>query len=98
MTAPYDALLRLGWALLIGAGLGILYGALRPLRPRFTTAADLFFLICVLMGWVYWGFGICLGDPRPVGLLAMGLGGMTWEKTVGRYLRPFFTDFGKQSA
>ena len=93
MTAPKEALIILGWALIIGAGLGFLYGALRPLRPRFTTAADLIFLAGALAGWIYWAFGICLGDPRPVGLLAMGLGGLAWEQTAGRWLRPVFRRF-----
>lgn len=91
MSTPAQALQCLGWSCLLGMGLGIVYGFLRPVRPR--ALADVLFLICT--GWtaVYLGFGICRGDLRlgyAAGLLA---GGVAWDLTVGRLLRPVWRGF-----
>ena len=62
MTAPGIAAERFGTACLIGAGLGLVYGFLRPLRPKFTALSDLVFLLALLWGWLYLAFGICRGN------------------------------------
>ena len=90
MTAPQTALVRLAWALGLGMGLGLLYGFLRPLRRRCHWPADLLFVAAALYAWVYLSFGVCRGDIRMGATVAMGLGALTWEMTLGRLLRcPF---------
>ena len=93
MTAPQTGAVRFCAAALIGVALGIFYGFLRPLRPKYTTLADGIFLLGVYYGWIWWAFGICEADPRPVGLFAMALGGVGWEMTAGRFFRPVFRCF-----
>ena len=95
MTAPQTGAVRFGYACLMGAALGLFYGFLRPLRPKYTLPADLLFLAAVFSGWVYWGFGICRGDLRPAGFPGMLLGGLLWENTAGRLLRPVVRGFWK---
>ena len=83
MTAPEEAAGRFLWACLLGLPLGAAYDFLRPLRPKFTAAADGLFLLAVGWAWLYLGFGICRGDLRlgySAGLLA---GGLIWEGTAG---------------
>ncbi len=64
MTTPAEAAARVGLSLLWGAGLGLYYGFLRPLRPRHTTLSDLLFLPALLWAWLQVCFGICRGDIR----------------------------------
>lgn len=75
MTAPGLAAVRFGWAWVIGAVLGAVYGFLRPLRPRFTVPADALFVAAAIWGWLILAFDICRGDPRP-GYSAGMLGGL----------------------
>ena len=73
MTAPAVAAARFCGAAAVGAGLGLFYGFLRPLRQKSNWFADLIFMIATFFGWVYVGFGICGGDLRlgcNLGLLA----------------------------
>ena len=93
MTAPAAGAVQFGWAFLIGAALGLLYGSLRPLRPKLTALADTLFVAAVFFGWLWWGFGICRADLRPVGFVGMAGGGILWECTAGRLLRPVFRGF-----
>ena len=44
MTPPALAAQRFGLACLLGGGLGLCYGFLRPLRPKRTALSDLLFL------------------------------------------------------
>ena len=93
MTDPTLATQRFLAACLIGAALGIVYGFLRPLRPRFTAAADLVFLAAAFFGWLQLAFRICMGDVRIAYLAGMGLGTVCWEISAGRLLRPIFFIF-----
>lgn len=93
MTAPALAADRFAAACLIGMALGLVYGFLRPLRPRLTALADFLFLLAAAAGWVFLSFRICQGDLRlgyTAGLLA---GGFFWENTAGRVLRPVYRAF-----
>jgi hypothetical protein len=93
MITPEITLQRFAIALFLGAVLGVYYGFLRPLRPRFTTLSDLAFLPALFWVWLYHSFAVCGGDLRlgySVGLL---LGGLAWEMTAGRLLRPVFRGF-----
>lgn len=93
MTAPEAGAVRFAVALAVGAVLGLLYGFLRPLRPKHTLFADGVFLLGTYLGWIWWAFAICAADPRIVGLGAMALGAFLWENTAGRLLRPIFRYF-----
>ena len=90
MTAPSLAAARFGVALLMGGGLGLIYGFLRPLRPRLTTLADLIFVGALSAAWLYLSFAVCQGDIRLGYTAGLGLGAMLWELTAGRLLRPVF--------
>lgn len=94
---PAVAAARTGGALLIGMALGVLYGFLRPLRPKYTLASDGIFVLAALMGWIYLAFGICRGDPRLGHWAAAIGGGFLWEMTVGRYLGKFYRGFWRLS-
>ena len=93
MTEPAFAARALLTALGLGAALGAFYGFLRPLRPRLTAPADLIFLAAVFWAWLVHTFALCGGDSRPVCLLAMLAGGIGWERSLGRLLRPIFVLF-----
>ena len=95
MTAPAVAAGRFGAACLLGLVLGLWYGFLRPLRPKWTALSDLLFLLGVFSVWVYLSFGICGGDPRPWYLGGLFLGWLVWDKTAGRLLHPVFYWFWK---
>lgn len=93
MTAPADAAQQLLAALALGAALGLIYGFLRPLRPRLTALADGVFVVCMAAAWIYLGFGICGGDLRLGYLAGMLLGALVLDRTLGRLLRPLFFGF-----
>lgn len=93
MTGPAQDGYRLLCALLLGAGLGIFYGFLRPLRPRHTVLSDLLFLPAMGYAWLYLGFAVCRGDIRLGYCMGLILGGSIWEFTLGRWLRPVFFGF-----
>ena len=93
MTAPALAAARFSAACLLGMGLGVIYGFLRPLRPRLTVLADLLFLVCFGMAWTYLGFGICQGDLRIGYFAGLPIGILLWDQTAGRLLRPVFSGF-----
>ena len=95
MTAPADAAGRFLWACLLGAVLGLIYGFLRPMSRRRTILADGLFLAAAVWVWLYHSFAVCRGDIRlgcGAGLLG---GGLAWELTLGRLLRPVFSGFWK---
>lgn len=91
MSTPAQALLCLGWSCLFGAGLGMVYGFLRPVRPR--ALADVLFLICLGWAGIYLGFGICQGDLRLGYAAGLLVGGVAWDLTMGRLLRPVWQGF-----
>ena len=80
-------------AILLGAVLGLFYGFLRPIRPRWL--ADLIFLAGLLGIWIYLCFGLCGADPR-FGYTVTLLGGcLAWEVLFGKLLKPLFSAFWK---
>ena len=93
MTPPELAAQRLLMALVLGCLLGLCYGFLRPLRRIGNWLRDLLFLGCLLWAWLLLGFGICGGDLRLGYFSGLFLGGVLWEKTVGKLLRPLFFGF-----
>lgn len=95
MSEPLVGAMRFGWGLLIGAGLGLVYGFLRPLRRRHCIVPDLIFLLIAFYGWLVLSFGICRGDIRLGTTVALPVGMLLWEWTVGRLLRPVFFLFWK---
>ncbi len=93
MTAPAVDAQRFGAALLLGLALGVYYGFLRPLRPKYTALSDLLFAPGAVWAWVYLGFGVCRGDVRLSYSLGLLAGACLWEATFGRWLRPVFWGF-----
>ena len=80
-------------ALLLGGCLGIIYGFLRPMRPRWL--GDLLFLGALYWVWIYLVFGLCNADPR-FAYTATLLGGcFLWDQTFGFLLLPVFSAFWK---
>ena len=90
MIPPALAFQRFGIACLLGVGLGVLYGFLRPLRPRHTGLSDALFLLGAAWVWLYLALGVCGGDLRFGYCLGLPIGGVAWETTAGRLLRPVF--------
>jgi hypothetical protein len=95
MTAPALAARRFLLALAVGAGLGVVYGFLRPPRRRFTQIFDGIFVLVTLWAWVYLSFGLCKGELRFGYTMGMLLGAVLWEMTAGHLLRPVFAGFWK---
>lgn len=93
MNAPEIAAQRFAMALLLGAGVGLYYGFLRPLRQKHPHFADLLFLPGLITAWLYLSFGVCLGDLRMAYTMGLFLGAVIWEITCGRLLRPVFRLF-----
>ncbi len=93
MITPALAFQRFLIALAMGAALGVCYGFLRPLRPRHTTLSDLLFLPVAFWVWLYHSFAVCQGDLRLGYSAGLLLGGVLWELTAGRLLRPVFFGF-----
>lgn len=92
---PAVAAYRMVCALTLGAALGTVYGFLRPLRPRHTLLSDGLFLAVAAWVWIYLCFGVCAGDIRAGFAFCLLAGGILWESTFGRWLRPFFFLFWK---
>lgn len=90
MTAPAEAAARLLGAFAWGLALGVAYSFLRPLRQKMPCFADGLFVLCLMIGWVYVSFGVCLGDIRMGYTVAMLLGVGAWEATAGWLLRRCF--------
>ena len=51
MNSPQVVALRFGLACLLGCEVGLYYGFLRPLRPRFTVLSDLLFVPVLVWAW-----------------------------------------------
>ena len=87
MTPPGMALGYFAAALALGAGLGIAYSFLRPVKRRWL--ADLVFVLCAGWAWLVLAFRICRGDLQGAYLLGMAVG--AWG--TKSLFRPFFTCF-----
>ncbi len=79
------------WGLALGAGLGLWYGFLQPIRHRFL--GDLLFLTGVFPVWLIFCFAVCRGDIRFGLLLSLVVGGVLFHKTLGRLLAPLWRGF-----
>lgn len=95
MNTPGQEFHRLWIGFLLGLLLGVVYGFLRPLRPKHTVFADSLFLIFLIWAWLYQGFAICRGDLRLGYYLGFPLGAIVWLNTLGRLLSPVFSCFWK---
>lgn len=84
-------LAQLGWGLALGAGVGLSYDFLSPLRHRRNWLADLLFAPVLVGVWVHYSFGICLGQIRFATTAAYFLGLLAWEQTGARLSRPLFS-------
>lgn len=93
MTQPAVAAACFGAALLMGGALGVLYGFLRPLRPLLTHLADALFVVACFWTWIYLAFAVCGGDIRFAYTAGLAAGGVAWEMTAGKLLRPLFFGF-----
>ena len=88
-----NSFLHLGQALLLGGALGIVYGFLQPLRPRWFS--DLLFLWALFTFWIRLVFGLCAGDLRFAYSACLLLGLWLWHITFGPWLQPVFSVFWK---
>ena len=95
MTQPSVAAVRFASGVLLGCALGLLYGFLRPLRPRHTLLSDSLFVLGLLWAWLYLGFAVCGGDLRLGCIAGLLLGIPLWDRGPGRLLAPIFTGFWK---
>jgi len=88
-----NSFLHLWQGLLLGSGLGLLYGFLRPFRPRWL--GDLLFVVSFFWAWIYLMFGFCGGDLRMGYTLALLGGIFLWECTLAVFCALYFPLFGK---
>lgn len=93
MTGPALAARQILLSLLLGGLAGIVYGFLRPARPRLL--ADSIFAIVLGVLWVYLEFGICGGDLRLLHTAGLFLGAVGFHCTVGKSLIPVYSAFWK---
>ena len=90
MELPVAFQLReLGWALAVGAGLGLLNELLRPLRRGrgLTALADAFWCLSLLAVLPIFTLYVGGGRLRAFALLAMGLSGGLWTALSARLRR-----------
>jgi len=77
----------------LGAGVGIFYGFLRPVRRKLPWFADLIFAAAAIWVYLFYGFAVCRGDLR-VAYWAAGIAGaLLWDNLPGRWLQPVFDGF-----
>jgi len=93
MNTPAEAARLFLLALLMGAGLGVVYGFLRPLRPRLTALSDFLFAVALFWVWIFHSFYFCRGDIRMGNAVGILLGALIWDNTAGRLFRPVFRHF-----
>ena len=89
MIPPGMALGYFAVALVLGAGLGLVYSFLRPVKRRWL--ADLIFVFCAGWAWLVLAFRVCRGDLRGAYLLGMTVGMWGTKSLFG----PFFSGFWK---
>ena len=83
--------LHLAQGLLLGCILGVVFGFLRPLRPRWL--GDLLFLAAFFHVWIFLGFALCGGDLRMAYSLTLPAGILLWECSFGKFLQPLCYGF-----
>ena len=88
---PAVALTRFMWSLALGMALGLWFGFIRPIRPRFV--GDLLFLIFFGWIWLQLTFAVCEGDLRMGHLFGLFVGVILWHKGPGRIIAPIFSLF-----
>ena len=88
-----SSFLHLWQGFLLGCGLGLFYGFLRPVRPRWL--GDLLFIGMLFWLWIYLCFGLCGGDPRFAYTISLLTGTAVWEILFGSILSPVFSAFWK---
>ena len=88
---PSEGALHFAIASVLGLGLGLYYGFLRPLRPKHTVLSDLLFAPALVWAWVWVCFPICDGDIRLAYVAGLPTGILLWEATAGKALRPVFS-------
>ena len=93
MMTPELTALRFLRGLILGLALGLWYGFLRPLGRRKRALADLLFLMGAFPVWVYFSFAVCQGDLRIGYLSSLFVGGILFDMTLGRILRPLWRRF-----
>ena len=98
MMTPEQAAYRFFWGLMLGAGLGLLYGFLRPLRRRVCWPADILFVGAAFYAWLYLSFAVCRGDIRIGITAALAIGALLWELPLGKLLRRPFAWFWRLSS
>ena len=86
--------LNLGRGILLGCALALLYGFLRPFRPRWL--GDLLFIYALFGAWVRLIFGFCAGDPRFAYTMSLFAGFLLWEVLFGSILYAVFSSFWKR--
>lgn len=83
-----------GWrflcACMVGVVTGLVYGSVRPLRRHHPVLGDLLFFPVMFYAWLYVSFAICRGDIRLGYTAGLFVGGILWEMTAGKWLRPVF--------
>ena len=93
MMTPEIAAVRFLRGVVLGLFRGAWYGFLRPLGRRRQTLADLLFLCGVFPVWLYLSFAVCQGDLHLGYLASLPLGGILFDSTLGRLLRPVWDKF-----
>lgn len=76
-------------ACLMGVGLGLFFGFLRPLGRK----ADGIFLLGAFWCWLELGFRVCRGDLRLVYTFGLFAGALVCHWTVGGLLSGIFSAF-----
>lgn len=90
---PAESIRHFSVAALMGLGLGLYYGFLRPVRVKHPHWGDLCFLAGLYWAWLWLNFAVCHGDIRLGCNAGLIVGIFLCELTLGRLLRPVFQFF-----
>ncbi len=93
MMQPELLFSRFLTACLLGVGLGLLYDFLTALPGKLIHLADGVFILALFACGIYFGFGICSGDLRPIYCFGFFAGAAVWHYTAGKHLRSLFVRF-----
>ena len=83
MTGPALSAWRIGVALALGAGLGLLNAFLRPLRSRTSVPADLVLGAAAMYAFAWLSFAVCRGDIRLGTTAGLLVGAWAFQITAG---------------